>query len=157
MTAHSPEGNAERLLQLSNEVGRIASALAQLSTEPPAAAQTPENSSFTDVPANRVVQLIRSRRLRASYFPEELFADPAWDMMLELFHSELTHRRVSIASLTAASAVPSTTALRWINALVEKALLLRRGDPHDGRRVFIELTPEASSAMRSYFVDMERI
>jgi hypothetical protein len=28
---------------------------------------------------------------------------------------------------------------------------MRRADPHDGRRVFVELAPEASEALRRYF------
>jgi DNA-binding MarR family transcriptional regulator len=31
---------------------------------------------------------------------------------------------------------------------------VRRADPHDGRRVFVELAPEASSALRRYFAEV---
>nr|WP_280638933.1 MarR family winged helix-turn-helix transcriptional regulator [Sphingomicrobium aestuariivivum] len=50
-----------------------------------------------------------------------------------------------------AAAVPATTALRWIKTLTDKKLFVRRADPHDGRRVFVELSPDASRAMRGYF------
>lgn len=91
--------------------------------------------------------------MRERYFDEGLFADPAWDMMLDLFASELAGCRVSVSSLCVAAAVPATTALRWINALVEKGLFVRRNDPLDARRAFIELSPEASAALARYLTD----
>ena len=33
--------------------------------------------------------VIRARRLRARYFDAELFADPAWDMLLDLLQAEI--------------------------------------------------------------------
>jgi hypothetical protein len=153
MTAHSSQQNAERLLQLSNEVSRIAGTLARLSADPSASALPPDAES-DDVSPKKVMEVIRGRRLRARYFPEDLFADPAWDMMLDLLHSELTHRRVTVSSLCISAAVPATTALRWIKAMVEKNLFIRRADPLDGRRVFIELAPDTSSALRRYFAEL---
>jgi DNA-binding MarR family transcriptional regulator len=72
-------------------------------------------------------------------------------MMLELFHAELTHRRVPVSNLCSAAAVPATTALRWLKMLVEKHVLVRRDDPLDGRRVYVELEPQASDALKRYF------
>jgi hypothetical protein len=155
MTAYSPKQNAERLLQLSNEVSRIAGALAQLSSHPDASPrlQDRRRADLPDVSADKVMRIIRARRLRAQFFPEDLFADPAWDMMLDLFHAELVHRRVSVSSLCVAAEVPATTALRWLTNMVEQGLFVRRSDPLDGRRIFVELAPEMSDGMRRYFVE----
>ena len=95
--------------------------------------------------------MIRARRLRARYFDEELFADPAWDMLLDLLQAEIAQHRVPVSSLCIAAAVPATTALRWIKTMTDAGLFRRRADPHDGRRVFIELSREASEGMRRYF------
>jgi DNA-binding MarR family transcriptional regulator len=38
--------------------------------------------------------------------------------------------------------------------MVSQGLFIRRADPHDGRRVFVELAPEASSALRRYFAEL---
>ena len=79
--------NAERLRQLSDEVGRIAATLARLSTGPSTVPLPVEAAPATDLPplsAETIRAVIRARRLRARYFPEELFADPAWDMLLDL-------------------------------------------------------------------------
>jgi DNA-binding MarR family transcriptional regulator len=38
--------------------------------------------------------------------------------------------------------------------MTEQGLFVRRADPHDGRRVFVELAPSASDAMRRYFAEV---
>lgn len=40
--------------------------------------------------------------------------------------------------------------------MTDAGLFKRRADPHDGRRVFIELSREASEAMRRYFGEVGR-
>jgi DNA-binding MarR family transcriptional regulator len=149
--------SAARLRQLSDEVSRIAATLARLSSGPPAPHPVIESRPQLDVPeisAETVRSVIRARRLRARYFAEELFADPAWDMLLDLLQAEIAHLRVPVSSLCIAAAVPATTALRWLKTMVSKGLFVRRADPHDGRRVFVELSPEASGALRRYFAEV---
>jgi DNA-binding MarR family transcriptional regulator len=138
-------------------VSRIATTLARLSTGPQTAPRRVEAMPAADAPeisAETVRAVIRARRLRARYFPEELFADPAWDMLLDLLQAEIAHLRVPVSSLCIAAAVPATTALRWLKTLVQEGLFVRRADPHDGRRVFVELAPDTSSALRRYFAEV---
>ena len=154
------ESSAVRLRQLSDEVSRIAATLARLSVGPGAPAANRNESVATDevptVPLETIRQVIRARRLRARYFDEELFADPAWDMLLDLLQAEIAQHRVPVSSLCIAAAVPATTALRWIKTMTDAGLFKRRADPHDGRRVFIELSREASEGMRRYFGEVGR-
>ena len=51
----------------------------------------------------------------------------------------------------------ATTALRWLRSMVDQQMFVRRADPHDGRRVFVELAPETSRALRSYFTEVGRL
>lgn len=149
--------NAARLRQLSDEVSRIASTLARLSAGPATPARKPEAIATADLPevsAEIVRSVIRARRLRSRFFPEELFADPAWDMLLDLFQAEIGQLRVPVSSLCIAAAVPATTALRWLRTMTERGLFVRSADPHDGRRVFVELAPQASAALRRYFAEV---
>ena len=146
--------NAERLRQLSEDVNRIAATLARLSAGPAPSAKALEQIAASEIPplsADTVGSVIRARRLRGNFFPEELFADPAWDMLLDLLQAEIRQHRVPVSSLCIAAAVPATTALRWLKTLVAQGLFVRRADPHDGRRVFVELAPDTSLAMRRYF------
>lgn len=98
---------------------------------------------------------LRRRRLREQYFPADLFADPAWDMLLDLYAARLEQQPVSVSSLCIAAAVPATTALRWIRTMTEAGLFVRESDPQDGRRIFIALADSTSDAMARYFDALE--
>ena len=152
----SDQSNAS-LRQLSDEVSRIAATLARLSIgpgQPQRAIEAPPSKDAPNVSVDTVRSVIRARRLRSRFFDEELFADPAWDMLLDLLQAELAQLRVPVSSLCIAAAVPATTALRWLKTMTTQGLFLRRADPHDGRRVFVELAPEASMALRRYFAEV---
>jgi DNA-binding MarR family transcriptional regulator len=149
--------NAARLRQLSDEVSRIASTLARLSAGPTAAPAEAPPAMAAEAPpvsADTVRAVIRARRLRARFFADDLFADPAWDMLLDLLQAEIAQLRVPVSSLCIAAAVPATTALRWLKTMVQEGLFVRRADPHDGRRVFVELAPATSNALRRYFAEV---
>jgi len=158
MSAYSPDRKAEHLRELSNEVSRIAGSLARLSTERSDPDEKPRNApDQSDLTAEQVNAVLRARRLRSRFFPSDLFADPAWDMLLDLLYAELAHHRVAVSSLCVAAAVPATTALRWLNTLVAQGLAIRRNDPHDARRVFVELAPQASASLRRYFAEVSDV
>ena len=158
------DNSAARLRQLTDEVGRIAATLARLSGGPaalaPMAPVVPRLEVNDPPPAiapETVRAVIRARRLRSRFFAEDLFADPAWDMLLDLTQAEIAQVRVPVSSLCIAAAVPATTALRWIKRLTDTGLLVRGADPHDGRRVFVEMAQATSVAMRHYFAEAGRV
>ena len=182
---HDRDGDSSRLEQLSAEVSRLARtldaltqrshfaapsfdpgpriadrpsdyigmpALAPMGTAtPPAYVPTPTLS------ATQVRDLLRARRIRADFLPGDLFADPAWDMLLDLLAARLEQERVSVSSLCIAAAVPPTTALRWIRTLTAKGLVERQADPQDGRRIFIALAQDAADAMIRWFSASRRL
>ena len=92
--------------------------------------------------------------MRARFFDGDLFADPAWDMLLDLTAARAEHSRVSVTSLCIASGVPPTTALRWISQMTDAGLLERAEDETDRRRAFITLTDRAADAMARYFAEL---
>jgi hypothetical protein len=101
--------------------------------------------------------LLRARRLRAHYFRADLFADPAWDMLLDLMAARLEGKRVAISSLCIAAAVPMTTALRWIGVLAEGGLVVRVADPGDGRRAYVELAEATARALQSWLREARKM
>jgi hypothetical protein len=103
-----------------------------------------------------VRRIIRQRQLRAKFFDGELFADPAWDILLDLTAARVERTRVSVTSLCIASGVPPTTALRWIGQMTAAGLLTRVEDETDRRRAFITLTDPAVDAMAGYFAELGR-
>ncbi len=160
-----------RLQRLADEVGRIARTLADLaSSEPVPVAFSDGLIGFRSEPqisaiprtepqivaASDVRAMIRLRRMRDRYFRGELFADPAWDMLLDLMAARIEKLRVAVSSLCIAAAVPPTTALRWIKTMTENGIFVRVADPSDGRRVFIELSDGAAAGMSAYLADAKR-
>lgn len=106
--------------------------------------------------ATAVREIIKARARRAEFFSAALFADPAWDMLLDLYCAEMDQRRIAVGSLCIGACVPATTALRWIDVLLKQGLIEKRSDPLDKRRVYVSLTREGSAAMREYFATVPR-
>jgi len=148
--------NRRRLAQLGEEVGRIARALAALSSEPQRATPAMAPRSIASH-APLVRAILRLRQLRGLHFERAMFADPAWDILLDLTAARIEGRLVAVSSLCIAAAVPATTALRWIAQMTEQALLVRQPDANDGRRVFIALSDAAANAMDAYCTAAGRI
>lgn len=169
------------LIRLTEQVSEIAARLDRLSAglpersnvfrfespspdyrgEAPGGGEEPERKLLRKprppLPDPRLIRrVIRQRRLRAKYFDAELFADPAWDMLLDLTAARAEHMRVSVSSLCIASGVPPTTALRWIGQMTEAGLFERQEDQTDRRRAFIALSNRAADAMARYFEELGR-
>lgn len=106
--------------------------------------------------ANFVRQVIASRAARRQYFDNDLFADPAWDILLELYALASEQRRTSVSKLCMAAAVPTTTALRWIDRLHQDKLIERKPDPLDGRRVWVSLSDRGYETMTAYLESLPR-
>lgn len=169
------EADRLAMLRLTQEVGRLAARLDRLAL--PLGEDRPDSQTArlaspgigyragdgrdllrrprVPLPDPRLVhQIIRQRRLRDRYFESELFADPAWDILLDLTAARAEHRRVSVTSLYIAAAVPATTALRWITQMTEMGLLVREQDSDDKRRAFIALSDSVADAMARYFDEL---
>lgn len=104
-----------------------------------------------------VRRVLRQRRMREQFFPADLFADPAWDMLLDLYAAQLEGQPVAVSSLCIAAAVPATTALRWIKTMTDTGMFERQSDPRDARRIFIGLSPKAAQAMERYFAALDGV
>ena len=108
------------------------------------------------LPRGEVIRkLIRARQARARFFDAELFADPAWDILLDLAAARSERAQVCVTSLCIAAGVPATTALRWIAQMVDTGLLMRIPDPADRRRAHIALTDGTTDLMARYFAAVE--
>ena len=117
--------------------------------------ETGKRRSRPSLPSARLVRkIIAARKARARFLDTDLFADPAWDMLLDLTAARVEHQRVSVTSLCIASGVPPTTALRWIGQMVEAGLFERVEDELDRRRAFIRLSDKAADAMARYFAEV---
>jgi len=114
------------------------------------------------IPRNRVELLLdhaqlekarhiqAQRRLRDEVLGAELFGDPGWDLMLDLYIAQASGKRVSVTSAAIGSGKPMSTGLRWVKLLIEHCLIIREADPHDGRRSYLHLTDSALDALEDF-------
>ena len=91
------------------------------------------------------------RKMRRKFLPEELFSDPCWEMLLDLYEARLTSTQVTITALGVTSGVPLSTALRRIGELQAHGLIERVNDQSDKRRTYVSLTDRGLVALDSFF------
>lgn len=101
--------------------------------------------------ASLASQLYKERRKRDQLVGlPGVFGEPAWDMLLDLTIAYERGQHLSVTAVTAGSAAPSTTALRYLSVLEKRGILERVPDKHDGRRSWVQLTYTGSQMMRRY-------
>lgn len=118
----------------------------------PSAARLGENHHVRAAKAEVAREIYTQRRRRAALFGSaDLFGEPAWDILLDLYIAEAEGKTVSVSSACIGSAAPPTTGLRWLGVLAENDLILREHDPEDQRRVLVCLTERGLNAMDQFF------
>lgn len=95
------------------------------------------------------------RRQRANFLAREMFGEPAWDMLLDLFIAQCENKRISISSACIASGGSATTALRWLARLETMNYVERVSDDKDKRRIFVRITPLACEAIAKWLEKAE--
>ena len=102
--------------------------------------------------SSRFVRAVQTaRRRRDAIIGVDMFSDPAWDVLLELYALHLEQRRVSVSGLCEAAQVPVTTGCRWMTKFDRDGLTIRHGDPNDNRRLWVELSRDGVERMKRYF------
>lgn len=95
-------------------------------------------------------ELYAARRRRSRLFPDDLFGEPTWDILLDLYVAGRENRRVPTTSACIGAHVPPTTALRWLRILESRSFVERESDGKDGRRTFVRLTARGNAAMDDF-------
>ena len=100
--------------------------------------------------------LYAERRRRDRTFPTDIFGEPSWDILLDLFVARGEGRRVPTTSACIGAHVPPTTALRWLRLLEGQGLIEREEDERDGRRTFVRLSTKGMDLVGN-FLDTSRL
>jgi hypothetical protein len=137
MTRHSSYSKGGHPLPVGKAVSRIAEGLVKASSEASASDEFVRDAIF-------------ARRLRYHFFPENLFGEPAWDMLLALLYAQNEGRQVTVSNLCEAITI------RWLNGLVAEGMVVRRRDPQDSTSELIELDPSTDTAFRQYFDEISK-
>ncbi|MCK0128452.1 winged helix DNA-binding protein [Erythrobacter sp. F6033] len=154
---------AEQLTAIANRLrGEVVGSPHGLRQTTPTLVEPQTGSSRSDEQSARAeyVEMARNlyttRRKRESIFGNtELFGEPAWDILLDLYVAHAENKKVSVSSACIGSASPSTTGLRWLGILAEQGLITREHDPEDQRRVLVRLSDAGLEAMDNYFASID--
>jgi len=95
------------------------------------------------------------RRRTAIFGNPDLFGEPAWDILLDLYIAQADGKSVSVSSACIGSAAPATTGLRWLGVLADTGLIVRENDADDHRRVMVRLSAHGMAAMERFFDAVE--
>ena len=138
---HTRAALAEQVERLQHELDRVRSMVLDFDPSLPS----------DEVSPHWIRSIIKARRRREQIFSHGIFADPGWDILLELYAVELAHERATVTEVCRVAAVAPTTGLRWIGQLEQAGLISRNPDTEDRRRVFLKLTSAGVVAMQRYF------
>ena len=98
---------------------------------------------------DHIQSVLLVRRARASVLGENLFSDPAWDMLLELYGAHLAGRSVTLSELARVTETPARIATRWVQALEQSGNISvdrdAKGSPF---QVYVKLSAEGVSRMQ---------
>lgn len=148
--AEADEPTARLLHPLADELLAIATRLRDAAGVPGADNPRPQRSDRRYLTLAR--QAYNLRRKRAAIFGNpELFGEPAWDILLDLYIAHGESKPVSVSSACIGSAAPPTTGLRWLGVLADHGFVVRENDPEDHRRVLVRLTRSGVTAMERFF------
>lgn len=152
--AHSGESVSRTTAALAG-LSRIESLARDLVTELRRAETPTARPAWPATDANtalaRAQRLYRARRRREADLAElaDLFHDPSWDILLDLFIAAESLRSVSVSAACIGAAVPGTTGLRHLGMLKERGAIIFEDDLHDGRRRFVRLDRSLRERMRA--------
>ena len=123
----------------------------------PAVAKLPtEKARLSPALKPAAVAETRQRRYRQQFLDGDLLGEPAWEILLDLFIAYHEEREITVMSACLASGVPQTTALRWLNMLEEKGLIVRRAHRTDARARIVELSRDGVLAVGGALLGQER-
>lgn len=97
--------------------------------------------SATSARLSAATAWIRARACRDQALGDDLFFDPAWSILLELYVHHRQRTAMSITALCLAAKIPPSTGLRWVTLLEKRGLVTREADPFDKRKSYARLTP----------------
>jgi DNA-binding MarR family transcriptional regulator len=100
---------------------------------------------------NQSDRVLRWRRIQRSLFPEAVFRESCWDILLLCLSGQLAGRQMCVKQIRNELDESSTSLLRRLQELEDAGMLRRERDDVDGRRTIVRLTDEAATAMSRYF------
>lgn len=93
-----------------------------------------------------------ARRLREEVIGSELFSDPAWDILLDLYTALARGGRVKSSSVSVIAGVPPSTGRRWVSKLLDLGLIERIKERPDQRFTYLGLSAKGRDIMEAFMI-----
>ena len=108
---------------------------------------SPPEGGFGRESVDLARQLWWERRLRTKFFPAELFFEPAWDLILDIFAAERSGQPVRLSKAHLSACAPPSAAERRARLLLKIGILTASPVTPGGRNLELRLTPLAASKL----------
>lgn len=95
-------------------------------------------------------RLYAERRRRDALFPDGLFGEPAWDLLLAMFTAREKGQAMILCRAYKAAGVSDTTGRRLLDRMEEEGLITRRRAPRSRKMRIVELTDLAVERLIDY-------
>jgi DNA-binding MarR family transcriptional regulator len=93
----------------------------------------------------------RARTLRNQTFDGHVINDSSWPLLQDLLAAHLKGEKLRTKQLCAASGLPQTTVLRYLDQLEKVGVVRRESDPDDSRVTLVSVTEGGALRMREYY------
>jgi hypothetical protein len=97
-------------------------------------------------------RLYDERRRRDALFPDGLFGEPAWDLLLAMFLAREKGQAMILCKAYKAAGVSDTTGRRLLDRMEAEGLITRRRAPRSRKMRIVELTDMAAERLIDYLV-----
>lgn len=105
-------------------------------------------SRSVELTEDHILSILTALRARDAIFGPNLFSDPAWDVLLELYAAKLGGRKMTPRDIALAIDMPESTTARWVAVLKERDLVASQVDHDEQFRRWMILTAEGALRMK---------
>lgn len=109
--------------------------------------EKPPGSASSQIRLMQAREWIRRQDTKDRYFPPVIFSGAAWPLFLGLYTARIEARDMSVAAACACSKVVTSTALRWVDVLIDAGFVRRMDGNIDMRSASLGLTSKGVDAM----------
>lgn len=109
----------------------------------------PPAASELTLSEDHILSVLMVRRARTRIFGENLFSDPAWDILLVLYAAKLAKRNLQLTELTKVLEAPASTVARWVATLRDRGLVVSVVSTSDTRQLELCLSSVGAERMES--------